>query len=545
VNTISDSQPSDFDLLAREYLADLMAESPANATFQGWDGHDDESPDLSAAGIAARHTREDRWYARYLVLGDGDLTDSQRIDRDAVLAQLRGSKVMRDWESHKRQPDIYLSAALMGVFTLFLRRPMDEHDLVTAACARLAEIPRLLDEGRANLDPGMVPPLFVMRALGQCQAGTRYVSELLPADVADAADRQRLVDAAGPAAKAFEDFAVFLSELGDRARGDAAIGEARYSGLLQQAELLGYGAATLHAKGQGAWDELDAEMRELARQIDPEASGWRPVVEAANAEHPTTPEEMLAGYRDWTARCRRFLVEQELVTFADGEECEVEPSPAFQRPVIAVASYYQPPAFKPSLRGRFNVPYPPDGVSDDEVQQRLSNNGWHAMPTISAHEAYPGHHWHLVTMQQAPMLRQVNRSSYFAEGWGLYAERVMREHGFFADPKDELSHLDLRIFRAARIIVDTALHTGEMGFDEAVDFMQTRASLSEPNARAEVIRYLAWPTQAASYLTGCLEIERIREAYLSSGRGGLRDFHDTLARSGCLPIALAERAVLG
>jgi uncharacterized protein (DUF885 family) len=209
-----------------------------------------------------------------------------------------------------------------------------------------------------------------------------------------------------------------------------------------------------------------------------------------------------------------------------------------------VASYYQPPAFKPSLRGRFNVPYPPDAVPDDEVQQRLSNNGWHAMPTISAHEAYPGHHWHLVTMQQASLLRQVSRTSYFTEGWGLYAERVMREHGFFADPKDELSHLDLRIFRAARIIVDTALHTREMAFDDAVDFMQTRASLSEPNARAEVIRYLAWPTQAASYLTGCLEIERIRETYLGSGRGGLREFHDALARSGSLPIALAERAVL-
>jgi uncharacterized protein (DUF885 family) len=102
----------------------------------------------------------------------------------------------------------------------------------------------------------------------------------------------------------------------------------------------------------------------------------------------------------------------------------------------------------------------------------------------------------------------------------------------------------MRIFRAARIIVDTALHCGDMDFDEAVTFMQTSASLSEPNARAEVIRYLAWPTQAASYLTGCLEIERIRARYLEEGRGDLRSFHDEIAATGSLPIALAERAVL-
>ena len=179
------------------------------------------------------------------------------------------------------------------------------------------------------------------------------------------------------------------------------------------------------------------------------------------------------------------------------------------------------------------------------MQARLSNNGWFGMPTIAAHEAYPGHHWHLVTMQEAPVLRQVDRSAYFTEGWGLYAERLMREHGFFDDPRAELSHLDMRIFRAARIIVDTALHCGDMDFDEAVTFMQTSASLSEPNARAEVIRYLAWPTQAASYLTGCLEIERIRARYLDEGRGDLRSFHDTIAATGSLPIALAERAVLG
>jgi uncharacterized protein (DUF885 family) len=534
-----------FGELAQRYVAELMAESPANATFQGWDGHDHDSPDLSEEGVAARHAREDRWFDVFDGLDPAGLNLDQQLDRDLALAHLRGARVMRSFEMHRRQPDVYLSAALMGVFTLFLRRPGGESQVVAAAVDRLGDVARLLDDARTNLDAGLVPPLFVMRALGQCRAGVRYFRELLPAEVTDDAERTRIASAAEPAAEAFESFAPFLADLGERASGDGAVGEARYSGLLEQAELLGYGASTLHEKGEAAWKQLDGEMRQLAKQIDPSASGWREVLESINEEHPATPDEMLDGYRRWTSSCREFLVENELVTFADGEDCEVEPSPAFQRPVLAVASYFQPPAFKPSRQGRFNVPFPPDGVPEDEVQQRLSNNGWHAMPTISAHEAYPGHHWHLVTMQQAPLLRLVTRSAYFTEGWGLYAERVMREHGFFADPKAELSHLDMRIFRAARIVVDTALHTGDMTFDEAVEFMQTRASLSEPTARAEVIRYLAWPTQAASYLTGCLEIERIRERYLTEKRGDLRAFHDSLCASGSLPIALAERALMG
>jgi uncharacterized protein (DUF885 family) len=121
----------------------------------------------------------------------------------------------------------------------------------------------------------------------------------------------------------------------------------------------------------------------------------------------------------------------------------------------------------------------------------------------------------------------------------------MREQGFYDDPKHELGVSDARIFRAARIVVDTSLHIGDMSVEEAVTFMMENAGLSEPTARAEVGRYCSWPTQASSYLTGSLEIERMRDAYLAAGRGDLRSFHDRLARSGALPIGLAEVALMG
>jgi uncharacterized protein (DUF885 family) len=254
---------------------------------------------------------------------------------------------------------------------------------------------------------------------------------------------------------------------------------------------------------------------------------------------------MLRGYTATTERCRAFLVERDLVTIPEGESVSVEPSPPYQRPVLAVASYMAPPPFRRSRLGHFFVPFPPDGVTPAQLRQRLATNSYASMATISAHEAYPGHHWHLVWSQDnAPAVRSIVRTPYFSEGWALFAEQIMAEAGFFADDAELLSHLDARIFRAARIVVDTSLHCGEMSFEEAVTHMVTHTGLSEATARAEVSRYCAWPTQAASYLTGAVELERMRARYVQAGHGDARRFNDTVAATGSLPLGLAERCVL-
>src|SRR5207245_1804374 len=253
-------------------------------------------------------------------------------------------------------------------------------------------------------------------------------------------------------------------------------------------------------------------------------------------------------YEEWTERARSFLKDTGLVTLPRGESCTVEPSPHFQRPIQAVASYNAPPAFSDSFHGHFFVPYPPDGTPAEEVQKRLEGNCSAGIPTTAVHEAYPGHHWHLITAKQNPSpIRRTHFTSYFAEGWGLYAERVMREQGFFTEPRYLLFQYEATLFRAARIVVDTSLHMGEMTFDEAVDFMVKNGNLTPPNAKAEVGRYCSWPTQASSYLTGMLEIVDIRTRWLAkrgaADRAALRAFHDAIASTGSLPTALAERAI--
>ena len=536
-----------FSSLVKDYLADRYEESPTWASMLGLTDYDERSEDLSAEAFRHRDAAVLDWTKRFAAVPDDALTADERIDRDVILASLRGRELMQPRADWRRQPNTYLNPSLGGVFTLFLHRLRPERDLADAARARLQAVPKHVADGKANLDFALVPALYVDRAIGQANAAARYARELVPAEVKDPTLRQKVAEAGATAAGAFEDFAKFLESNKARASGDYAIGEELYTALLREKELLPFGTRELRERGGEQYDMLANEANKIAGQIDGGGT-WTEVCERLNRVHAPTPDAMRAEYEEWTDRARSFLVDTGLVTLPPGERCTVEPSPHYQRPIQAVASYNQPPAFSDSLHGHFFVPYPPDGTPAEEVQKRLEGNCSAGIPTTAVHEAYPGHHWHLVMAKQnGSDIRRTHFTSYFAEGWGLYAERVMREQGFFTDPRHLLFQYEATLFRAARIVVDTSLHTKEMSFDQAVDFMVKNANLTPPNAKAEVGRYCSWPTQASSYLTGMLEIIDIRTRWLakrgSADRAALRAFHDAITSTGSIPTSLAERAI--
>ncbi|MBP2703119.1 DUF885 domain-containing protein [Microbispora sp. RL4-1S] len=519
-----------------EFLDWYLSENPIRAALLGADGYDRTLGDFSEAAYLARERAERDWLER--LSAETPATPDDEIDRDLVVSHLRGALAEARWPEWRRDPAPYLGAIFGSMFTPFQQRLKPEAELVEAACARLGEVPGVLAACRKNLDPDLAAALLVRRGLDQARTARNFLTVTLPAEVADPGLRARLAEAAAPAADAFDELVGFLD--GFEAHGTWRMGEELYSTLLREREMLGYGAAELHEKGLGAWDELDARMREVAARLG--SGDWRAAMESLMDDHPPTPEAMREEYEAETKRARDFVAERGLVTFPEGEECLVQPSPEFQRPILAVASYLTPPPLTPSRTGVFFVPFTPAGFTEEQVRQRLRTNSRAQMPSISVHEAYPGHHWHLSWMAgNDRRARKIFRTPYFVEGWALYVEKLMQEQGYFDTPQTELAHLDCRIWRAARIVVDTALHCGDMSIEEAETFMTTKASLSPGTAAGEVSRYCAWPTQAPSYLTGGLEIERIRDDY----DGDLRTFHDTIAGSGGLPLGLARKAVTG
>lgn len=540
---------TDFPALVRDFLAEQYREHPVRASGMGLTEYDDQLDDLSADAYQRRADAKTAWRRRFESIDPNDLSFDERIDRDLAVAGLVEEGVYDEWEVWRRQPDHYLNPGMRGIFTLFLHRLRPEEELVTSAVERLRQVPDNLAAGRANLRPELVPELLLARAINQARAGANYLRFLLPAEM-DEANRGRMEEAGAAAAEAYGEFADFLEEMRPNATGDWAFGEVRYNTILRQAELLSFDARALRERGRQQIEELSEALRQGAQELRG-TDDWHAVLQELNGDRPLTPEAMRLGYEEWTERARQFLRDRGLVSFPEGEECAVVPSAPFQRPVLAVASYVSPPSYAKTMRGHFFVPYPPDGASEEEIAKRLASNCYPNIPTTAVHEAYPGHHWHLVMAKGNPSpLRQWFGTSYFAEGWALYAERMMREAGFYDDLRHVMFQYEATLFRAARIVADTSLHLGEMTHSEAVEFMRANSSLTEPTAVAEVTRYCSWPTQASSYLTGALEILRIRDRFLSaretdaSDVDALRDFHDAITSSGTLPIALAERAVM-
>ncbi len=538
------------DLLASDFAA-----APVTASQAGLTEFDERLDDMSAEALEARDAAATASLARLDAIPDADLTADEAIDRDLARSVLRGRLIMAPFAQWRRDPVTYSGPISSGLFTLFLHRLRPEPDLVDAAVARLEQAGRVVDAGIANLDPALAHPLMVERGLGAARGVTRYIRDLVWRDVEDPDQQERLRAASERAAPHLDRYVAHLEAMLPRAHGSWALGEERYTRILREREVLADDARSLRERGQAELERLDAEMCALSRDAVGNAD-YAGVLREDDANHPPTEPAMLEAYAEWTAKARDFLAATGLVTLPEGESCAVVPSPVFQRPVLGVASYIAPPAFSDRQLGHFFVPYAPDGASEEEVQARLSNNSFGGIPTTAVHEAYPGHHWHLVMRKRNPSaIRRVYSTPYFSEGWALYAERVMRERGFFETPLHVLQHLNSTLFRAARIVVDTSLHLGEMSLEEAVAFMMERAALPEPVAKAEVGRYCSWPTQASSYLTGCLEILGLRDRYLAArGHGDsapadvpvdvLRGFHDTITSSGALPLGLASRAVM-
>jgi uncharacterized protein (DUF885 family) len=531
--------PADpFDQAVDALMAREFEESPRMAAALGRDGFDHRLDDLSASGFERRADEDRTWLARFRAFDPGQLTPEQAVDRDLVTARLDERVALDDWEGWRRSPEGYLETGITELFLLAIR---SEDELTEAAVARLEGIGRLLEEAAANLDPARCSRLIIERGLAECVANIGFARHGAAGLASDPANRERLAAAGEVGARAYERFAAFLEELAPSCTGSYVFGEERYNDVLQRGELLDTDARGLRQLGWDEYHRIADELAEVSARLQGGSRDWQGMIRRLQKVHAASIDDMRDQYEATCLAARQFMVEHGLVTNPPDEHCFVVPAPPAIRATLAVASYIEPPMFKPSKDGHFFVPYPVDPDDPDEVTGLLESNASFSLATTSVHEAYPGHHWHLMTMKEARPIRRVFSSTYFVEGWALYTEGMMREAGFFT-PEQEVGQLEARLFRAARIVVDTSLHTGEMTFDDAVTFMHEKALVPLPTARSEVTRYCAWPTQASAYLTGALAIEQARDRWMTAG-GTLRGFHDAMARSGAMPVPLAVRAI--
>ena len=199
-------------------------------------------------------------------------------------------------------------------------------------------------------------------------------------------------------------------------------------------------------------------------------------------------------------------------------------------------------------RGAFYMP-PPDKrtpgtyfLNSDPKQQPLYN-----LEALSLHEAVPGHHLQNAIAQEldVPAFRRTLNHSAFAEGWGLYAERLGKEAGFYQNPYSDFGRLGYEMWRAVRLVVDTGIHAFGWTRQQAVDYLAAHTALTEKSVNDQIDRYISWPGQALSYKIGEIKIRQLRsKAEQALGaKFDIRAFHDKVIGQGSLPLDVLEDVI--
>jgi uncharacterized protein (DUF885 family) len=203
----------------------------------------------------------------------------------------------------------------------------------------------------------------------------------------------------------------------------------------------------------------------------------------------------------------------------------------------APGGYYQAGALDGSRPGAYYI----------NLRDTAEVPSW-TLPTLTYHEAIPGHHLQISLAQEAdlPLIRKVGGYSAYQEGWALYAEQLADEMGMYeGDPLGRIGYLHDACFRAVRLVVDTGLHAKRWSREQAVKYYVETIGDQDASAITEVERYCVWPGQACSYMVGKLDWLRLREkakAGLGS-RFDIRKFHDAGLLSGAMPLEVLDQVI--
>ncbi|HEU5423352.1 MAG TPA: DUF885 family protein [Nitrolancea sp.] len=538
-----------------DFLAAYFRQNPVNATFIGVHAHDHRLPDYSEHGLGDRRAEIETLLARLETLPAEPLSEAEALDRTLAEGHLR----IQHWELDSAQfrhgnPSLFISEAVFGVMSLFLRRfaPLDER--VESAVARLHAIPALMAQGKEQLHAA--PAAWTARALDECAGTLAFLGEgidlLLAGEGIDDARARRAADVATAAVVEFQHH-LETETLLRQPEGYAAGGEA-LDLLLKHGHFLAQDAAVIEAYAADQLAESEAKLREGAATLG--AADWQAALARLEDSHPSAAGYLPRFEEIWRA-ARAHTERHELVSWPD-YPLRYVPRPAWTRaaaPHLYFLFYRAPAAFDRVPVVDYLVA-PLDGL-DAEQQERLLRATNDSVITLNhvVHHGGLGHHvqnWYAYNraesrLGQVAAVDCASRIAMFcggtmAEGWACYATELIAEAGFLT-PLQQLSVQHSRARMAARAIVDVRLHTGRLTLEEAARFYQERTGMSAGAARAEAVKNSLFPGAALMYLLGTDQIWSLRRELERRAGFSLRAFHDRFLSYGSVPVALIAQAM--
>lgn len=548
---------SAIDAVADDYTDTLIRLNPSFATTLGLAGHETEYPDYSPAGIAAFAAEARKALAALAGLAPQDEVDAVTLDamRERLGLQLEIHE--SGWDKAELNNIASPAQDIRAIFDLM---PTETAEHWEHIAGRARNVPGALrgyiESLRQARDEGKVAAArqvsTVIEQTAKYAAGDGFFAKLAAgartADgPVDAAVQEKLDAGAAAARDAYRELAEFLrTELLPAAPRQDAVGRERYA--LASRSFLG---AAVDLEETYAWgvqelDRLIAEQEEVAATIKPGAG-----IEEAKEILNNDPARQLKGteaLRAWMQELSDKAVAElagvhfEIPDVMKTLECRIAPTDEG-------GIYYTGPSDDFTRPGRmwWSVPAGEDTFTT-----------W-AETTTVFHEGVPGHHLQVATATYRRELlnkwrRNVCWTSGHGEGWALYAEKLMQELGYLADPGDHLGMLDMQRMRAARVVFDIGVHleleiperwgTGTWTPEAGYDFLKENLPISEGQLKFEFTRYLGWPGQAPSYKVGQRLWEQIRADLEARPGFDLKDFHTRALNIGSVGLDTLRRALL-
>jgi hypothetical protein len=473
------------------------------------------------------------------------LSDEEVIDWKFAHSLVSGRVIeLGGMKFYKRDPRIYLS--FTGISDV-IARPGDTANKIETITDRLRAVPVQLANAKIQLTEYV--PRFQELSLFMAENGLLLFDRELPEFIkVSGKPAEVLVEPGAAARSALVDFIRFLkTELPKRPAGTFAIGKTLYDSMLRHQYLLTADSDSLYEFARAAFAQTVKELEAMAAVMD-SVKTWRQIADIVKQQGPT-PARMIYAHQVWVDKSKDHILQYDLIPIPWKERVNVVPRAEYLRKT----SYY----------GNFSLAKSkgPDSVYTSEwlinpfeeqwdekrKQEFLKEHDWGVIMVTAPHETYGGHHIQgLYQMHNPRKIRRENGISIFSEGWGLYNEQMMTETGFFNKwQATKFRQLQLRLWRIARVIYDTGLHTERMTYDEAVKLMTDEVGFLPWAAQLEVDAATASPGYFIGYYTGMAEILKLREDFkrVRGNDFSLKDFHERLLKAGNMPPALMREAL--
>jgi uncharacterized protein (DUF885 family) len=539
--------------LADDYLAAFFDRFPEQATVYGVPGRrHDKLTDNSMAAQKAWERREDAWLAGIAKIDPSRIGSPSLQATYAILRQaLEGSVRMRVCREELWNVS-QMTGWQVNLGYLVTIQPVGSDVTRRDAMARWASLPGYLDTEIDNLREGIrlgytAPKLNVRIVLDQVRALAATPLAESPFDSPSRRDPTPafrpeydalVAERINPAATKYADF--LEREYLPMAREATAVaanpnGAACYDAAVLSHSSVPKTANEVHALGLREIESLTREMQAIGERTFRTSDVPR-LLQTLR----TDPEYRFKSRQEKIAYSQAALARAKSATPAwfgllPRADVVITPYPAFREK--NAPNEYNPPAEDGSRPAVFFI-----SAYEAEKQSRVEDE------STAFHETIPGHHLQGAIALERKDIHPIGRYLFndgYAEGWALYVERLADEMKLYSSDLDRIGMLSSQALRAARLVVDSGLHTMGWTRRQAIDYMLAHTAEREHDVASEVDRYIIFPGQATSYMLGALEIQAARdEARRAMGpQFDIKAFHDRVLEDGGVPLTFLRQKI--